>query len=1005
MKKFVKNILNVSGMVLLGAVAIVGTNYALAYAPQIDSLLTKGNIQDQEALDSALAKGQELSAKIVEEGSVLLKNDKVDDKPCLPLDKENNKEKKINVFGYHAYKDYLYGGEGSGKIQPENSNNEEDNTTFNEALANFGEGFNYNRDIAKLYDGAKNEEEIDIKSVMNNELIESSKEYSDVALVIIGHQYSESEYDQNESSVTVSEEEKAILEFCAANYKKTILVVMNGGAMQLGVLKDIPGINACLNVGYTGTHGVSGLLKVIYGDVSPSGKTADTFPYDIKSSPAYNYVGGNNLGRYTNCLNNGKSDIDTSDSYADYVEGIYVGYKWYETADEMGVWDDVDNAYGKGYDGVVQFPFGYGMSYTSFDWEVEGVNFLGKDGEKAKKVDDDTKIELTVNVTNTGEVAGKDVVECYVRLPYNPRGLDTAIEKSSVALADFAKTGELKPGETGQVTLSMNVSDFASYDCYDMNRNGFKGYELEDGEYSLALQADAHTPKEVGFVSEVGQKEDGSIGFEIESGDEALHGIAIKNDKVTGVEVKNRFTGEDAVDGVSIDGTTTGENVNFISRKNFPNPLEAVRPENRNMSDELKKYVFWDKNKGTEWDNATVDYDGNPIDIPDFKWGSTETSHKIYDVNEGLTEVGKKLGADYDDPLWQEVLNQLTTDEAKAFIQNSYGTPKIDSIGMPSNKEYDGPAQIAGFNEGFPRGTGYPNETVIAQTWSKSLAYQFGLAYGNEANKLNIGGGWAPGANIHRTPLGSRNFEYYSECPVLTSYMLVRTVQGMQNAGVYPSIKHFVCNDTEEHRHRLFNWLTEQALREVYMKPFQWAVQRADAVGLMNTYNRVGAIYSGGSIALNTAVARREWGYKGRIISDYSGNVSADFMVLDQALRAGQDLGMAVSFNQSYGFDYSENGPKRLQYAMREAMHHSIYAWLRVLYTNSNYNASADKESQIIVGKKIEPFNWWKPTLYALDTLIGFGILFWGVAVFWDQVADLLKGKKGTSGDKNENID
>ena len=174
MKKFVKNILNVSGMVLLGAVAIVGTNYALAYAPQIDSLLTKGNIQDQEALDSALAKGQELSAKIVEEGSVLLKNDKVDDKPCLPLDKENNKEKKINVFGYHAYKDYLYGGEGSGKIQPENSNNEEDNTTFNEALANFGEGFNYNRDIAKLYDGAKNEEEIDIKSVMNNELIPMS---------------------------------------------------------------------------------------------------------------------------------------------------------------------------------------------------------------------------------------------------------------------------------------------------------------------------------------------------------------------------------------------------------------------------------------------------------------------------------------------------------------------------------------------------------------------------------------------------------------------------------------------------------------------------------------------------------------------------------------------------------------------------------------------------------------------------------------------------------------
>ena len=997
MKKLIINLLNLSGMVLVGCGTIFGTNYALAHSAQIDSLLTR-NKQNSDELKTAFDGGQKLSSRIIEEGTVLLKNDEVDGKPCLPLDKTNEKEKKINVFGYYAYKDCLYGGGGSGKIQPENSNNKDDMISFLKAFANYDNGFNYNRDIAKLYDGASGGNEIDINEAMGAELTEKSKQFSDVAIFLVGRVYQE-EVDVEEKTLSLSDKEKAILEFCTKNYKKTIVLVQSGGALQLGFLKDIEGVDACLYAGYTGTQGSVGLPKILFGDVSPSGKTADTFPYDIKSSPVYNYIGLENTGTYSNPYD------DKNDRHADYVEGIYVGYKWYETADEMGVWDDVDNAYGKGYEGVVQFPFGYGMSYTSFDWEVEGVNFLGKDGEKAKKVDDDTKIELTVNVTNTGEVAGKDVVECYVRLPYNPRGLDTAIEKSSVALADFAKTGELKPGETGQVTLSMNVSDFASYDCYDMNRNGFKGYELEDGEYSLALQADAHTPKEVGFVSEMGQKEDGSIGFEIESGDEALHGIAIKNDKVTGVEVKNRFTGEDAVDGVSIDGTTTGENVNFISRKNFPNPLEAVRPENRNMSDELKKYVFWDKNKGTEWDNATVDYDGNPIDIPDFKWGSTETSHKIYDVNEGLTEVGKKLGANYDDPLWQEVLNQLTTDEAKAFIQNSYGTPKIDSIGMPSNKEYDGPAQIAGFNEGFPRGTGYPNETVIAQTWSKSLAYQFGLAYGNEANKLNIGGGWAPGANIHRTPLGSRNFEYYSECPVLTSYMLVRTVQGMQNAGVYPSIKHFVCNDTEEHRHRLFNWLTEQALREVYMKPFQWAVQRADAVGLMNTYNRVGAIYSGGSIALNTAVARREWGYKGRIISDYSGNVSADFMVLDQALRAGQDLGMAVSFNQSYGFDYSENGPKRLQYAMREAMHHSIYAWLRVLYTNSNYNASADKESQIIVGKKIEPFNWWKPTLYALDTLIGFGILFWGVAVFWDQVADLLKGKKGTSGDKNENID
>ncbi|HBN00327.1 MAG TPA: hypothetical protein DD384_03735, partial [Firmicutes bacterium] len=329
----------------------------------------------------------------------------------------------------------------------------------------------------------------------------------------------------------------------------------------------------------------------------------------------------------------------------------------------------------------------------------------------------------------------------------------------------------------------------------------------------------------------------------------------------------------------------------------------------------------------------------------------------------------------------------------------------IDSIGMPSNAEYDGPAQIKSLSADSPRGVGYPNETVIAQTFSKTIAYAFGLSYGSECVKLNVAGAWAPGVNIHRTPLGGRNFEYYSEDTILSSYMVTETVRGMQNAGVYPYIKHFVINDTETHRYRLFNWCTEQALRETYLKPFQWAIQKADALGLMTTYGRIGAVYTGGSVALNTVVARGEWQFKGSIITDYSGPENSFFMVLDQALRAGVDKGMAVGFNSKYGFDYSENSTKRLQYAMREAMHHSVYTWLRALHINGNYNAEADGESKIVMGQKIEPLNWWKPTLFGLDVFVGFAIAVWAWCVYYDQAALILSKMIKRKKDDSKNDD
>ncbi len=998
MKKFTSNILNAAGMIVLASAAIVGNNIAISYQTRIDSLLTPPvTLKDAESIKQSQEKGQALSKQIVSEGSVLLKNkEDTSGKKTLPLDVSNDKERKVNVFGVRAA-DWYYGGGGSGVVQPEDGD-EKKNVDFLKALSNYGKGVNYNRDLIKVYEGKDNEPSIDDRKVYSEKLLNDAKEFSDVGIVVVGRRYRESTWDLSFGDLYLTENERKLIEYVASNYKKSIVIINNGGVMNMNFLKDVDSLGACLQVGYTGTRGATGLPPVIYGEISPSGKLADTAVYDFKSNPNYWYVGNDNHGVYSNDPKDYSDKNVSSNAFMDYVEGIYVGYKWYETADEMGVWNNIDNEYGQGYDGVVQFPFGYGMSYTSFDWTLDSVTYLDSDGKLTTTIDDNTSISLKVTVKNTGTVKGKEVVECYVETPYNPQNLDTAIEKSSRVLADFEKTVELEPNDEIQVELKMDVNDFASYDCYDNNKNGFKGYELEDGNYKLHLQTDSHHAKEFKNNSGV-ELVDGAISFDINSG-APEKAILIKTDKHTGATVKNRFTGEDAIDGASIDGSDTDQNISFISRKNFVDPFSITKPEARVMSDNLKKFVKWSKEEGDAWDNATTDYDGNPLTFPEMKWGSKDTSYKVYDSSkQEVTEEGYKLGANYNDPLWNDVLNQVTIAEAKDVIGDTYGIPAISSIGKPANAEADGPAQIKGYSKAAPRGVGYPSATTLAQTWSKELAYSFGLSYGADCQQLSMAGTWGPGMNIHRTPIGNRNFEYYSECAVLSAKMATSAMKGLQNTGTYPYMKHFVMNDTESHRQRLFNWNTEQALREVYLKPFQMAIQEADALGLMTTYGRLGAVYTGGSIALNTAVTRTEWGFKGSILTDYAGDANSSFMYIDQALRAGGDMGMGIDLNPSgnFGFNYSETSTPRLQYQTREAVHHTVYTWLRAMYTNKNYNANADITEQVKPGAKIEGFNWWKPTMFALDVLIGFGIAVWAICVYWNQVEDLFRKRSAKS--------
>ena len=984
MNKALKVAINLPFIIILGAAAVIGNMVALRYEPQINSLLCPPVTSDDQTISIAREKGQALSKQIVEEGSVLVKNDN----NTLPLDKV--KDNKVNIFGWGST-NWVVSGGGSGMVRPENGNTDE-NITLLKAIANYGYGINYNRELTDMYTRFKkaddnnggsfpsagynsSEPNINDKNWYTDELLKNAKEYSNTAIVVLSRFSAESSSEKTISYLTINDNERALLEYVGKNYEKVIILINSCNTMNLAFLDEIEGLDSCLVIGPTGTRGAAGIPSILYGDVSPSGRLVDTYVYDFNSNINIQYIG---LGSYDEVSKYVNPVDSNSDAYEDYIEGIYVGYKWYETADEEGIWDNIDNQYGKGYEGVVQYPFGYGLSYTDFEWSIEDIKVM-EDGKEVEStnINEKSSVQVSIRVKNSGDVAGKDVVELYMKAPYYEGG----IEKSSIQLIDFAKTNTIEPNKEEIVTLSFDAYDMLSYDCYDLNKNGNTGYELDDGTYKFQLMENVHQVKQV--INSNNEHEDGVFELNVASNSEDKAYI-FKTDKYTGVEVNNLFTGEDAVDGYSLDGSTSEGEIPFISRTNFPDPFTYKKPAARTMNEELAKNAYLTEEYVNDWDNAKVDVFNNPTHQEKVTWGK-DNGLRVYE--DGLiNELGLKLGADYDDPLWDDVLDQVAFKEAYDLIGNSYGTKAISSIGKPYFNEYDGPSQIKGYTDALPRGTGYPSATTLAQSWSKQLAYSFGLSYGMDCQSLSVAGVWGFGTNIHRTPFGARNFEYYSEDAILSGEILLNSVKGLQNAGIYPYLKHFVLNETESHRNYLFNWCTEQALREIYLKPFQMAVQEADCQGIMTTYGRIGGVYTGGSQALNTGVVRGEWGFRGAIITDYAYDLK--FMNQDHALRAGGDLGMGVPLNNNKnGFNiiYDENNSSnRLQYQMREAVHHVVYSGLRVRYINSNYNASADTESQIIPSAIIDSWNWWKPLMYGLDFFVATMLFVWLIALFID---------------------
>lgn len=940
-----QKVLRIVGRTAAGVavVLVVAANVgAVVFGDLVDSYLGSDKVDvTTEQVDAQKAQSAALSEQVEGEGVVLLKNDEA----TLPLPADTT---KVNVFGWGSTQ-WVAGGSGSGRVDG-------DSQGLLDALK--ARGISYNEDLAQMYRsfqgsrpylsaGSLNshdsefcrlyEPRITDESLYTPDLLAQAKDFSDTAIVVLTRVAGESidcprvQYRVNEKGGKViatqdrhylepSPEEEGLIRYVAANYDRVVVVVNSTNPMELGIVETVPGVDACLLAGGTGSSGANAVAAVLWGDVNPSGRTADTYAYDMSTSASWANAGAAGEGSYQGAsglypadgtLNGNVGSVEAYDAvrFVDYAEGIYVGYRWYETADAEGFWDSVSNRHGQGYDGVVQYPFGYGLSYTSFSWEV-----LTRSHLRGATLHADDTYSMTVRVTNTGAVAGKDVVELYVTPPYYQGG----IEKASTVLVDYAKTETLQPGESQDVTLTFALRDLASYDCYDANGNGFAGYEVEHGPYQVELKRDAHTVDSCTHASATYH---------------VAEDIQYPTDAKTGATVGNRFTGEAAEDGVAIDGSTTEGGIAYLTRADFKGTFPKRRDADRAMADQVADLNLYDADQAEKADEASGAED---VDLRQQALASAPDRLAVC-RNGRLTTLGRALGNSYDAPEWDQVLDLLSEGEMQDLVLHGYSnTAKLGVIGKPRTKELDGGAQASSFNQ-LSHGTGFPNATVMAQTWNDSLALAMGQAVGMENADMGIDGWYAPACNIHRTPLGGRNYEYYSEDPLVSGRMVAQVITGARQTGTYTYLKHMILNEQDSYRDGLYTWLSEQALREVYLEPFRIAVEEGGAAGVMSSYNRLGAVWAGGSRALLTGVLRDEWGFRGSVITDYSDHHA--YMGADQMLRAGGSLMMDGVFSD--GSFACSTDTAYYRYNLRRAAKDVIYVWLNARSANLAYNEAA----------------------------------------------------------------
>ena len=791
-----------------------------------------GTLSDETNEEAA-----EVAEEIMEDGIVLLKNESL-----LPL----NETKKLNIFGWESINP-AYGGAGSGGI-----NDLYDIVSLNQGLENAG--FSINQELVDFYNnyGADNPEmSIQKQSwtlpeppvdTYSDELIKSAKEYSDVAVVVLSRKAGEGhndipmdvrkaaydnnsdEYDdfpEGEHYLQLSQTERDMVDMVCSNFDNVIVVYNGANQFELGFADEYPQIKSVVWCPGTGNVGFNALGKVFSGEVNPSGKTPDTFIYDMTTAPWWNNA---EKTEYTNLadmavegMNAGTAQV-YAPAFTNYVEGIYVGYKYYETAAQEGAID---------YDKTVQYPFGYGLSYTEFEQKM---------GELEEK---DGQISVDVEVTNTGDVAGKDVVEVYYKPPYTNGG----IEKSSANLIEFAKTDLLQPGESQIVTVTFSIEDMASYD-----ENNAKAYVLEKGDYVISINSDSHT---------------------------VLDQKTYTADKDVVYKEENKRASDDTA-ATNVFEDAKGD-VTYLSRADhFANYEEATAAP---ASAELGEPYVSEYHLNSNFDKTTYLND--------------EDVMPTTGADNGLT-LADMRDADYDDPRWEKLLDQLTVDEmANMIAMAGYQTAAMDSVGKVATLDFDGPAAI---NNNFTGvgSIGFPIEVVVASTWNKELAQAWGECMGKISQEMGAEGWYAPGMNTHRTAFGARNYEYFSEDGVLAGNMGANAVEGARKYGVYSYIKHFALY--EGNAKMVSVWSNEQAIREIYLKPFEISVKQGGANAVMVSWSFLGDKWTGECSNLMNTVLRDEWGFRGMALTDFFRNNGHGFMNADAALANGVDA-MLSTFN------------------------------------------------------------------------------------------------------------
>ena len=791
-----------------------------------------GTLSDETNEEAA-----EVAEEIMEDGIVLLKNESL-----LPL----NETKKLNIFGWESINP-AYGGAGSGGI-----NDLYDIVSLNQGLENAG--FSINQELVDFYNnyGADNPEmSIQKQSwtlpeppvdTYSDELIKSAKEYSDVAVVVLSRKAGEGhndipmdvrkaaydnnsdEYDdfpEGEHYLQLSQTERDMVDMVCSNFDNVIVIYNGANQFELGFADEYPQIKSVVWCPGTGNVGFNALGKVFSGEVNPSGKTPDTFIYDMTTAPWWNNA---EKTEYTNLadmavegMNAGTAQV-YAPAFTNYVEGIYVGYKYYETAAQEGAID---------YDKTVQYPFGYGLSYTEFEQKM---------GELEEK---DGQISVDVEVTNSGDVAGKDVVEVYYKPPYTNGG----IEKSSANLIEFEKTNLLQPGESQTVTVTFSIEDMASYD-----ENNAKAYVLEKGDYVISINSDSHT---------------------------VLDQKTYTADKDVVYKGENKRASDDTA-ATNVFEDAKGD-VTYLSRADhFANYEEATAAP---ASAELGEPYVSEYHLNSNFDKTTYLND--------------EDVMPTTGADNGLT-LADMRDADYDDPRWEKLLDQLTVDEMENMIAMAgYQTAAMDSVGKVATLDFDGPAAI---NNNFTGvgSIGFPIEVVVASTWNKELAQAWGECMGKISQEMGAEGWYAPGMNTHRTAFGARNYEYFSEDGILSGNMGAKAVEGARKYGVYSYIKHFAMY--EGNAKMVSVWSNEQAIREIYLKPFEISVKQGGANAVMVSWSFLGDKWTGECSNLMNTVLRDEWGFRGMALTDFFRNNGHGFMNADAALANGVDV-MLSTFN------------------------------------------------------------------------------------------------------------